>query len=58
MLSGVLWSAFHLQQARTIPSLIPLGVALGLIRWWRGNVKATGVLHYAADASFFVSNYV
>jgi membrane protease YdiL (CAAX protease family) len=57
VLSGVLWSAYHLQQARTIPSLIPLGIALGLIRWWRGNVKATGVLHYAADASFFIANY-
>lgn len=56
--SGVLFAAYHLQQARTIIALIPFGILLGVVRWWQGDVRATSVLHYAANAFFFVSNYV
>jgi membrane protease YdiL (CAAX protease family) len=56
--SGVLFAAFHLQQVSTIPSLIPLGIALGIIRWWTDNVRATSVIHYASNATFFVTTYV
>jgi membrane protease YdiL (CAAX protease family) len=56
--SGVLFAGYHLQQARTIIALIPFGILLGVVRWWQGDVRATSVLHYAANAFFFVSNYV
>ncbi|HEY8477981.1 MAG TPA: CPBP family intramembrane glutamic endopeptidase [Chloroflexota bacterium] len=57
VLSGVLWAVHHLQQASTIPSLVPLGVALGIIRWWTGDVRVSGLVHYAGDVAFFLSSY-
>jgi len=57
LISGVLWAGQHLQQWRTIPSLIPLGIGLGVIRWWRGNIRLTSGLHYASDGLFFLLNY-
>ncbi len=56
--SSVLWGAYHLQQVRTIPSLIPLGIGLGVIRWWTGDVRASGIVHYLSNVAFFVGNYV
>ena len=58
VLSGVLWGAYHLQQFRTIPQLLAFGVALGLLRWWRGNVRATATFHYLGDVTFFLSTYM
>jgi membrane protease YdiL (CAAX protease family) len=57
ILSGVLWAGFHLQQANTIASLVPLGIALGTIRWWTGNVRTTAAIHYGLNAAFFLTNY-
>lgn len=57
VMSGLFWAAQHLQQWRTIPSLIPLGIGLGIIRWWSGTIRITGTLHYLSDSTFFVLNY-
>jgi membrane protease YdiL (CAAX protease family) len=57
VMSGLLFAAYHLQQAATIPSLIPFGIALGVIRWWTGNIRTTSLLHYAANVAFFVTSY-
>jgi membrane protease YdiL (CAAX protease family) len=56
--SGVLFAGFHLQQASTIPSLVPLGIGLGIIRWATGNVRVTAVIHYLSNAVFFVTTYL
>jgi membrane protease YdiL (CAAX protease family) len=56
-LSAVLWGLYHLQQVKTIPQLIPYGVALGLLRWWRGNVRASAAVHYLGNVVFFLTNY-
>jgi membrane protease YdiL (CAAX protease family) len=58
VMSGLLFAGFHLQQATTIPSLLPLGVGLGIIRWWTGDVRTTAAIHYASNAAFFLSTYV
>jgi membrane protease YdiL (CAAX protease family) len=55
--SALLWAGYHLQQVRTIPSLVLFGLGLGLIRAWTGNVRATALLHYGANVAFFVSTY-
>jgi len=57
VLSALLWAGYHLQQVATIPSLVIFGLVLGFIRWHRGNVRGTGVLHYCSDAIFFLFNY-
>ena len=57
VLSALLWSLYHLQQAATIPSLILFGLGLGLLRWWTGNVRLSGTLHYISNAAFFISTY-
>jgi membrane protease YdiL (CAAX protease family) len=58
VLSALLWACYHLQQVSTIPSLVIFGLVLGFLRWWKGNVRASGVLHYCSDAIFFLSNYL
>ena len=55
--SALLWSGYHLEQWRTIPSLIPLGIILGVICWWTGNVRSSSVLHYLSNAIFFLTSY-
>lgn len=58
VLSALLWAVYHLQQVSTIPTLVLFGLALGAVRWWRGNVRSSGLLHYASNAVFFVSTYL
>jgi membrane protease YdiL (CAAX protease family) len=58
VIAAVLWAGSHLQQANTIPSLVVVGLFLGLVRWWRGDVRVSGVLHYVSDAAFFVLTYL
>jgi len=55
--SALLWSGYHLEQWRTIPSLIPLGIILGVVCWWTGNVRTSSVLHYLSNAIFFIASY-
>lgn len=55
VLSGVLFAGYHLQQWETIPSLIPFGIALGLLRWWLGSIWPGAALHYGANAMFILS---
>jgi len=55
VLSGVLWAAHHLQQAATIPWLVPLGLALGVLRWRRGDIRASGAVHDLGDVLFLVT---
>jgi membrane protease YdiL (CAAX protease family) len=58
VLAALLWAAYHLQQVATIPSLVIVGLFLGLLRWMTGNVRLSGVLHYISDAAFFISTYM
>ena len=58
VLSALLWGVYHLQQIKTIPSIVVLGLGLGLVRWWTRNVRLTGLVHFASNAAFFVSNYL
>lgn len=51
VLSGVLWAGHHFQQASTILSLVPLGAALGIIRWWTGDIRASAGVHYVSNAA-------
>jgi membrane protease YdiL (CAAX protease family) len=53
--TGVLFAAYHLQQFPTIPSLIPFGVALGLLRWWTGSIWPGVAVHYGGNAMFILS---
>jgi membrane protease YdiL (CAAX protease family) len=55
VVGGLLFAAYHLQQWQTIPSLVPFGIALGLLRWWLGNIWPGAVLHYAGNAMFILS---
>ena len=55
VVSGLLFAGYHLQQWQTIPSLIPFGIALGLLRWWLGSIWPGVVLHYAGNAMFILS---
>ena len=55
VVGGVLFALYHLQQWETIPSLIPFGVALGLLRWWLGSIWPGVALHYAGNAMFILS---
>jgi hypothetical protein len=55
VVTGVLFGLYHLQQWQTIPSLIPYGIALGLLRWWLGSIWPGVALHYAGNALFIVS---
>jgi membrane protease YdiL (CAAX protease family) len=56
--TGVLFALYHLQQWRTIPSLIPFGIALGLLYWWLGSIWPGVVLHYVGNAMFILSLYI
>jgi membrane protease YdiL (CAAX protease family) len=55
VVTGVLFALYHLQQFETIPSLIPFGIALGLLRWWLGTIWPGVVFHYAGNAIFILS---
>ena len=55
VVTGVLFALYHLQQYETIPSLIPFGIALSLMRWWLGNIWPGVVFHYAGNAIFILS---
>lgn len=55
VVSGILFAMFHLQQWETIPSLIPFGIALGLLRWWLGSIWPGVLFHYAGNALFILS---
>ncbi|MEX2538559.1 MAG: CPBP family intramembrane glutamic endopeptidase [Actinomycetota bacterium] len=55
VLGGVLFALYHLQQWQTIPSLIPLGIALGLLRWWLGSIWPGVAFHYLGNAMFILS---
>lgn len=55
VVTGVLFGLYHLQQVETIPSLIPFGIALGLLRWWLGTIWPGVVFHYAGNAMFILS---
>jgi membrane protease YdiL (CAAX protease family) len=52
---GVLFAIYHLQQYETIPSLVPFGIALGVLRWWLGSIWPGAVFHYAGNAMFILS---
>jgi membrane protease YdiL (CAAX protease family) len=52
---GVLFALYHLQQFGTIPSLIPFGIALGLLRWWTGSIWPGVAVHYLGNAMFIMS---
>jgi membrane protease YdiL (CAAX protease family) len=54
---GVLFALYHLNQWQTIPSLLPYGIALGVLRWWCGSIWPGAALHYAGDAIFLLSLY-
>ena len=56
-ISAALFAAYHLQQATTIPAVAMFGLALGFLRWQRGNIRACMAAHYAADAIFFLLTY-
>jgi membrane protease YdiL (CAAX protease family) len=55
VVTGVLFAIYHLQQFETIPSLVPFGIALGLLRWWTGNIWTGAAVHYAGNAIFILS---
>ena len=57
LVSALLWAGFHLQQIPTIPALIPFGIALGTIRWWSGNIRATLAVHYLGNAVFLLTTH-
>ena len=57
VVSGVLFALYHLQQWQTIPSLIPYGIALGMLRWWLNSIWPGVGLHYAGNALFILSLY-
>jgi membrane protease YdiL (CAAX protease family) len=59
VLSGILWGGYHvfLQPLSTVPSLMCFGIALGLLRRWTGDIRATATVHYVLDAGFFFINY-
>jgi membrane protease YdiL (CAAX protease family) len=57
VVTGVLFAVYHLQQWETIPSLVPFGIALCLLRWWLGSIWPGVVLHYLGNAVFMVSLY-
>jgi membrane protease YdiL (CAAX protease family) len=52
---GVLFALYHLQQWKTIPSLVPFGIALGLLRWWLGSIWPGVAFHYVGNALFILS---
>jgi membrane protease YdiL (CAAX protease family) len=54
----LLFAGYHLQQAETIPSLVPVGISLGLLRWWRGSVWTAALVHYLGNAAFFTTTYI
>jgi membrane protease YdiL (CAAX protease family) len=53
--AGVLFALYHLNQWHTIPSLIPYGIALGVLRWWCGSIWVGAGMHYLGDALFLLS---
>jgi membrane protease YdiL (CAAX protease family) len=53
--AGVLFALYHLNQWQTIPSLIPYGIALGVLRWWCGSIWVGAGMHYLGDALFLLS---
>jgi membrane protease YdiL (CAAX protease family) len=55
VITGLLFGLYHLQQWQTIPSLIPFGIALGLLRWWLGNIWPGAAFHYLGNALFLLS---
>ena len=55
IVTGVLFALYHLQQFETIPSLVPFGIALGLLRWWTGNIWTGVAVHYGGNAMFILS---
>lgn len=57
VVTGILFAVYHMQQWQTIPSLIPYGIALGLLRWWLGTIWPGAALHYAGNAIFIFSLY-
>jgi membrane protease YdiL (CAAX protease family) len=57
VVTGIFFALYHLQQWRTIPSLIPYGIALGLLRWWLGSIWPGAALHYTGNALFILSLY-
>ncbi|HYZ93341.1 MAG TPA: CPBP family intramembrane glutamic endopeptidase [Actinomycetota bacterium] len=57
VVTGVLFGLYHLQQWRTIPSIIPFGIALGLLRWWLGSIWPGAALHYVGNALFILALY-
>jgi hypothetical protein len=58
VIAALLWGAYLLEQVSTIPSLVLFGILLELVRWWLGNVRLTGIVHYASDALFFTTTYL
>jgi membrane protease YdiL (CAAX protease family) len=57
VVTGLLFAGHHLQQVSTIPSLIPIGIGLGVLRWWTGSARTSLVVHYLANAVFLVTTY-
>jgi membrane protease YdiL (CAAX protease family) len=55
VVTGVLFAIYHLQQFETIPSLVPFGIGLGLLRWWTGSIWAGVAVHYLGNAMFILS---
>jgi len=52
---GVLFACYHLSQWWTIPQLIPLAIALGVLRWWTGSLLPGAAAHYAGNAIYLLA---
>lgn len=57
VVSGLLFAAYHLQQVSSILSLIPYGIAFGVLRWWTGDARLSAVVHYVLNAGFLLITY-
>jgi len=51
-IANVLFAAYHLQQWRTVPSLLPYTFAGGILFAWTGTLWVPAVVHYCLDAGY------
>jgi Type II CAAX prenyl endopeptidase Rce1-like len=52
VIANVLFAAYHLQQWRTVPSLLPYTFAGGILYAWTGTLWVPAVVHYGLDAGY------
>lgn len=52
IIASLLFAAYHLQQWRTIPSLVPYAFMFGILYSWTGWLWAPAVAHYCLDAGY------